>query len=131
MSKRRRSKKPNLPKATLDRARRELGGDGDETAEEPKQPMNQEAAEEAPKSETAVVERAARRRKISPVQLERIQKSGEVDMELIEDLLANPTKIVSEAELQEEYGHVLADLRNMGILAGILMVALVALAQLI
>lgn len=58
-------------------------------------------------------------------------KRGELDGEQIAHLLANPTKIVSEEELHEEYGYVLRDLRNMGILAATLFVVLVMLAQFI
>ena len=46
-------------------------------------------------------------------------------------MLANPTKFVTEEELREDYRHVITDLRNMGMLAAVLMIALVALAQLI
>lgn len=58
-------------------------------------------------------------------------KSGELDNEQIAHLLANPTKVVSEEQLHEEYGYVLRDLRNMAVLAVALMVVLVLLAQLI
>jgi hypothetical protein len=47
---------------------------------------------------------------------------------MIENMLAHPTKIVTEAELHAQYGFVLKDLRNMGILAAGLMLSLVVLA---
>jgi hypothetical protein len=46
---------------------------------------------------------------------------------MIEDVLANPTKFVSAEELQQEYQHVLVDLRNMGILSAVLIVVLIGL----
>jgi hypothetical protein len=48
--------------------------------------------------------------------------------DLIEQALRNPTKFVSEAELREQYHHVLTDLRNMGMLAVGLIVVLIVLA---
>ena len=44
-------------------------------------------------------------------------------------MLANPTKFVTEDELRGQYNYVLADLRNMGILAAALLVALIVIAQ--
>lgn len=44
------------------------------------------------------------------------------------DILAHPTKIVSEAELHAQYGFVLADLRSMGILALATFVGLIVVA---
>ena len=49
----------------------------------------------------------------------------------ISEMLANPTKTVSEAELRAQYGFVLRDLRSMGILAGASFVFLIALAVLL
>ena len=111
MAKRRRNKnKSGLPQNVLDRARQNAG-EMDEG--------NGEAA--------SVSERAARRRNASNVQLERTRQRGELTSEMIEDVLAHPTKFVSAEELQEEYQHVLVDLRNMGILAAVLIVALLGL----
>lgn len=44
------------------------------------------------------------------------------------DILAHPTKIVSEAELHTQYGFVLSDLRSMGILALATFVGLIVVA---
>lgn len=141
MSKRRnREKQPNLPKATLDRAREQAGLPVDRTAE-PEQPAQTQkptsAAKpvaasgdtrgEKPKSPSA----AARRRKITAAQLERSQKRGENTYEMVQYLLANPTKDVTESQLREEYGYVLRDLRNMGLLAAVLVIALIGIAQII
>lgn len=48
--------------------------------------------------------------------------------EQISEILANPTKFVSEAELREQYGFVLRDLRSMALLAGASFFVLVVLA---
>lgn len=133
MSKRRR-KKPNLPDDVLARARKQAG------IEEPETEASDEGNEDNDSDDNvnngngetvSVNERAARRRKLSPVQLERSRKRGELDGDTIRDMLENPTVTVSEKQLREEYQHVLVDLRNMGILAAALMVLLVVLAQFI
>ena len=49
----------------------------------------------------------------------------------ISELLANPTKVVTEAELHAQYGFVLRDLRNMGMLAGASFLFLIVLAVLL
>lgn len=49
----------------------------------------------------------------------------------ISEMLANPTKTVTEAELRAQYGFVLRDLRSMGMLAGASFVFLIALAVLL
>lgn len=74
---------------------------------------------------------SARRSSASEGQFSQRRKSDELDPETIAHLLANPTKTVTEEELHEQYGYVLGDLRTMGILAAVLMVLLVLLAQLI
>ncbi len=48
--------------------------------------------------------------------------------EEVSQMLSNPTKIVSEAELRAQYGFVLADLRSMGLLAVASFAVLVVLA---
>jgi hypothetical protein len=54
-----------------------------------------------------------------------------IDQATLAQILAHPTKDVSEEELRQEYGYVVADLRSMGVLAASLMVLLVALATLL
>lgn len=49
----------------------------------------------------------------------------------ISQLLANPTKTVTESELRAQYGFVLRDLRTMGVLAGASFLFLIALAVLL
>ncbi len=48
--------------------------------------------------------------------------------EVINELLANPTKVVTEDDLRRDYSYVIADLRSMALLAAALVVLLVALA---
>ncbi len=128
MAKRRRSsKKPNLPKSTLERARRQAEGE-EVPAEEAKQA--EDPVPEKPKAATPNGE-GSRRRKVSPVQLERSRQRGELTHEMIEEILHNPTVTVTQEDLRQDYQHVLFDLRNMGILAAVLFVALVAMAQFI
>ena len=126
MSKRR-SKKPNLPDDVLARARKQAGVEESE-------PVVEDEADDVDSDKveaSSVNERAARRRKLTPVQVERSRKRGELDADAIRDLLENPTVVVPESQLREEYQHVLVDLRNMGVLAAVLMVLLVVLAQFI
>lgn len=123
MSKRRKGKKPNLPQSTLERARQQAGVEDDAASQNEEDSANEESA--------SIVERAARRRKLSPVQIERSRQRGELEGDVIRQILENPTDFVSEEQLREEYQHVLVDLRNMGILAAVLMIILVMLAQFI
>lgn len=58
----------------------------------------------------------------------RASKENELTQEKIRELLHNPTRFVSEAELRETYKHVIVDLRNMAVLSAGLLVVLVALA---
>ena len=46
----------------------------------------------------------------------------------ISEILANPTKVVTEAELHQQYGYVLRDLRNMGVFAASSFLFLIILA---
>lgn len=46
-------------------------------------------------------------------------------------MLLNPTKELTEQQLRQEYSHVLKDLRDMLILAAILMLVMTAMAQFI
>ena len=127
MAKRGRNKsrnKPNLPDDVLARARKNAGVEDPEPAKEVTK--SDDVAET-----TSVSERAARRRKKGTVQLERSRKRGEMTNEMINEVLSHPTKIVTEEELHEDYQHVLVDLRNMGVLAAILIVVMMGLAVLI
>lgn len=167
MSKRRKRKKtstPNIPQATLERARQQASGalsdeqtdapESDTPAAEvdaapaqeqaPEAEIQAEAAEDKTTSRTleratrrsaakaakkASAEAAPRRRKsAAETQIERVRNGEETDPEVIADLLTHPTRVVTEEELHQDYGYVLADLRNMGILAAISFALLVALS---
>jgi hypothetical protein len=118
MARRRKSSSPNLPSDVLERARKNAGA---ETEDE-----NELAEAEASVSVNA---RSARRRNnLSPAQLERSRQRGELTHEMIEESLANPSVEVSEESLRAEYGHVLIDLRNMGLLAAVLIAVIIALS---
>ncbi len=154
--KRRKGKKPNLPQATIDRARRQAGVDEDDIQDDIEETVDAQADEEIEDVEDEATEshsggnsrraeraaerarrraRAARSRDAVRVSSmgpsRRKNKDDDLDNSMMAQLLANPTKIVSQEQLQEEYGYVLRDLRNMFILAIVLMVALVLLAQFI
>lgn len=132
MAKRRR-KKPNISKAVLEQARQTATGDEaaagatEATAQDtaPSSVAAGAAAAEAPRRQRR------RRRDLQAVQLERRKDEGALDAEYVADLLANPTKEVSEEELRADYGFVIKDLRNMGILAAGLFVALVLISLLV
>lgn len=76
---------------------------------------------------------AARRSSTAKRLREKNQESRRKTMtgDEISEILANPTKFVSEAELREQYGFVLKDLRSMALLAGASFFFLVVLAVLL
>jgi hypothetical protein len=81
-------------------------------------------------------ERRARRRARDGGAPPRVKSAAEnasaaLPQEMVRQLLHNPTKIVTEHQLRQEYGYVVADIRNMGILALGLIVLLAALATLL
>ncbi len=112
MAKRRR-KKPNISETVLEQARQ---GVADQTA-------GDEAPQQASAAPAAAPPR--RRRALQSAQLERRKDAGTLDGEYVAERLANPTKIVTEDDLRADYGFVIKDLRNMGMLAAALFVALV------
>ena len=144
MSKRknRKNSAPNLPQETLDRARREAG----------LEPMAQSAADEiaaaeaerdaepvavAPprprRTETDSPRPAPRRSDQLPAAQQSRRRRKEVAYEEMTQeeviyLLEHPTKQVDEEELRQQYSYVLADLRNMGLLAAALFVAFFVVA---
>ena len=61
----------------------------------------------------------------------RKKRRSEPETYQIEDALAHPTVFPDNEDLQAEYGFVLRDLRNMFLLAAVLMVALVLMASFI
>ena len=140
MSKRRnRSRTPNLPEETLARARQQAGLEPTETeAEETGEPITsapvtkpepvraQTASSSSQERETS--RRENRRRENKAVKYT-ARRTKPLTSEEVAELLENPTKVVSEDELRQQYSYVLADLRSMGLLAAVLMVGLVIVAR--
>ena len=60
-----------------------------------------------------------------------VQEKPAVTQDLINELLLNPTKQVTQEQLRADYSYVVADIRSMAILALGLIVLLVALATLL
>lgn len=127
-----RASKPNIPQETLERAQREA----EKGASTPEAPA-EEAQATVRIVETPAPPPAKRRtststaKRITQSQYERAKASGELDFEIIQDRLNNPDKFPTPESLQAEYQTVIGDLRDMGILAGTLIVLLVVLAQFI
>ncbi|MCY3979346.1 MAG: hypothetical protein OXG23_14710 [Chloroflexi bacterium] len=120
MAKRRR-RKPNISQAVLDQARQGVVDEG--SAEVPAAGASSAAA-----NTTVPKQPPRRRRALQSAQLERRKDEGALDAEYVAELLANPTKVVTEDDLRADYGFVIKDLRNMGILAACLFIALVIAA---
>ena len=119
MAKRRR-KKPNISEAVLEQARQGSA-----------EPVAADAAPQqaAPASADPAAAAALRRRRtLSEAQLKRRKDQIASNAEYAADLLANPTKVVTEEDLRADYGFVIKDLRNMGMLAAVLFVALIIIS---
>jgi hypothetical protein len=134
MSKRRnRDRQPNIPVDALQRAREQAGlpaeSSTDASAAETPAPVETPVQKFTPTASAGAV--AARRRTVGSAKLDSSKKRGQTDQDKIKYMLENPTKIVTEEELRKEYFHVLIDLRNMGLLAAVLIGVLVLLAQFI
>lgn len=119
MAKRRR-KKPNLPQSVIEDARQET----EAAAESPKA---QETVKKLTK-ESSSKARRSRRRDIQAASLEKRKEGDALPAEYVADMLANPTKVVTEDDLRADYGFVIKDLRNMGILAAVLFVFLIGIS---
>jgi hypothetical protein len=94
---------------------------------------NRQRSSNNPYRTVSASERRARRRAregtpASQVKTPTEKATAVLPQEMIEELLHNPTKMVTEEQLRGEYGYVVADIRNMGILAAGLVVLLIALA---
>ncbi len=132
-----RTTSPNLPESTLERARKQVSGELEEGSGEAFSKVS--TAKPATPADEARRERRSRRQAArrqsgggsASGQFSQRSKRDSLSSEYISEMLANPTIHVSEAQLREEYGFVLADLRSMGILAAVLMIFLVLLAQFI
>ncbi len=142
MSKRKnRSSAPNLPQATLERARQQIAADRDGTpAPAAPPPAEAEAPKPAPTAPRPAAQaepraisartRSTRRATSQPLQ-SRGSKLDVSDPEYVRNRLANPTRFVSEDELRQEYNYVIRDLRSMGLLAAALVVFLLVAGQFI
>ena len=121
MAKRRR-RKPNISRTVLEQARQGVIDEGSADAA----PVGESSAP-APATPTAAAPKLPprRRRALQAAQLERRKDEGALEAEYIAELLANPTKVVTEDDLRADYGFVIKDLRNMGILAAGLFIALI------
>lgn len=146
MSKRKnRSSAPNIPQATLDRARQQITGDAAPTPA-PAEPVETVAAEAKPEpvakaapsaSSRVAAQRAgntSRGRSTSARRVQSAQAKGggrrdQLDNEIVKNRLMHPTRMVSEAELREEYGYVTKDLRTIAIIAVAMIAIMVVLAQ--
>jgi len=136
MSKRRRRKKPNISQDTLDRAREEAGLPAEEDQDE--DDAGEDEVEQVEVSKAAPVrERKAsgsqrrRKRTVGAAQLDKRKAEGKLNSNYIADMLEHPTKTVTDEELRAEYGFVLKDLRNMGLLAASLFLVLIFIAVVI
>lgn len=131
---RRKRKKPNIPQAALDNARQELNTEATpSTSDEPKADVQATKVKDEPKAAKTDDKPKPRRRRgdIESAKLAKRKNEGTLDAEYVSDMLANPTKVVTEDELQADYGYVIRDLRSMGILAAVLFVALIGIALVI
>lgn len=138
MSKRKtRNQSPNIPQSTLDRAREEVNGAANEPDEITEiEPIDDKPVVQFQEMPRTAVERRPRttvsRTGSRPASNARSSRKEEKhDISYIRNRLANPTRIVSEAQLKAEYGYVINDLRSMGILAALLIVALVVIEKIV
>jgi hypothetical protein len=132
MAKRRR-KKPNISQTALDQALQDAnGGETPSTSESESTPNDTASVATAPQSTPSESPKSRRRRRdLQSAKLDKRKSVEGLDAAYVAERLANPTKIVTEEQLQEDYGFVIRDLRNMGILAAVLFVALIGIALVI
>lgn len=135
MSKRKQRKSgPDLPSDVLERARQQIA----QESQPPAEAVPASAPASTPRPAAAPVssyrrtaERAARRRaEQMPAQGRRNGEQRPVlDIDYVRDRLAHPTVIVTEEQLRQQYGYVIADLRRIALLAIGLVAALVVIAR--
>jgi hypothetical protein len=126
----RRNRNPNIPSETLERARQQAMGVTPASAPADPPPVENKPSEAAPRSRTARGTITTRRPStLQPGQAgRRVRAVEEMTPEMVAELLANPTRVVTEEQLHQQYGYVLNDLRNMFVLAAALFAVLIALA---
>ncbi|MCA0454538.1 MAG: hypothetical protein LCI00_11235 [Chloroflexi bacterium] len=138
MSKRKnRNPSPNIPQSTLDRAREEANAAAPVDTNEPDETV--EVIDDTPvvqfrEPPRVAVERRPRPTRstgVRPASNKSSRKEEKHDINYIRSRLANPTRIVTEAQLKAEYSYVINDLRSMGILAAVLIAALVVIERLV
>lgn len=123
---------PNIPKQTLERVEQLESDDDDIVTEDTGTDMDADSVslEEAAKVQKEAerhAERAKRKVLRRKVKTAGGEKKHELSSTDVAELLANPTREVSEDELRTQYSYVLKDLRSMGILAVVLLIVLLAL----
>jgi cobalamin biosynthesis Mg chelatase CobN len=150
MSKRRnRKQSPNLPPEMLERARKQLAQSDTAEEEVVEEVQASEPVQPEPKAEAAkpaapaprttaskttasnARARSNRRGNLQPAQSRSERKTDQTDTRYIRNRLANPTRFVSQEQLKQEYSYVISDLRSMGILAVVLLVAMVVIEKLL
>jgi hypothetical protein len=140
MSKRKnRSSSPNLPQATLDRARQQLSGQNPAQATEPVEETPVEVKAEAVAPAVSAAPKAAPRTASTPSRTRSSSKRTQsaqpkgaranMDTQVIKNRLLHPTRLVTEDQLRQEYGYVMHDLRTIAVIAIAMIVLMVVLAQ--
>lgn len=150
MSKRKkRNSSPNTPQAPAEQTNQMVEQAAEEVVEEtaalaePVADAVEEAAEEVgfkPVGATPLTPPVRRvravRRDMSPARpgsnrSAAPKKDPTTEPAYVRNRLANPTRFPTEADLRAEYGYVIKDLRSMGVLAGVLIVALFVLERIL
>jgi hypothetical protein len=78
---------------------------------------------------SVVTRTSATERRSSAPRRSSSRSTAAIRPDIVNNMLENPTIVVTEEELHKEYGYVISDLRSMAILAVILVVALFVLAE--
>lgn len=144
MSKRKnRRSSPNLPQATLDRARQQISGEAPPAPTQPVETTPDEAQAEAEPvitltpapylaarraSATTSSSARPRSRRVQPAQAKGERKDT-LDTEIIKNRLLHPTREVKEDQLRQEYSYVIKDLRAIAVIAAVMIALMVVVAQ--
>jgi hypothetical protein len=113
-------RQPSVPQVGLDQA-------GQDEA----QKLAERAARRAERRARASAGRSALREGMTGNRREESSSARALDHAKVREMLANPTKQVSDEDLKREYAHVLDDIRNMLLLSGGLLVFMVILGNVI
>lgn len=105
------------------------------TSTKPLTPSEEAAAKRAARRENRTSSSIGTTRPNTPAQPKVVQSNRKKREMLTQDQiayqLAHPTREVSYEEFQREYSHVVKDIRNMFLLAAVLMISMVILAQIL